>query len=587
MKALILAAGFGIRLLPYSKTIPKPLFTLLSKPMLGHCIDKLVNIGCRQILINTHHLNDQVKRYVNTSPHYNIIKILHEPEILDTGGAIANAEPFLKSDDFFVINCDIISNIDLKKVYEFHKKSNCLSTLVLHDYKKFNKVKIDKQNYIKNFDTKKNGLAFTGVQVLSPEIFYYFQNKISGKAPDKTLQKKFSIIEIYKNLCKTKLIKAFVDKNIFWSDIGTKEAYSMTSLLLLAASQFKTGLDKTGFDKTGFDKKGLDKKDTEMIKEIQIDKLAGDGSDRNWYRASYKEISFIISDHGICMPQSNELLQINAFINIGKHLVSQLKNRFIPKIYNYDKLSGMVILEDLGDIHLENLVKKRNDDKFTLKIYKKVIDNLIEFSQNGFIGFKKQWAYQTQTYSKELILEKECNYFITEFIQNYLKLNFTYNDFSKEFEIIAKNALKHGITGLMHRDMQSRNIMISNNIDIYFIDFQGARSGPLQYDLASLLIDPYVNLKKQIKDKLLQYAMKKLKLKLNNKESQNFSKCYQYCCLTRNMQFLGAFCFLSQTKKKKNFEQYIPASIKSLKNIVASLNRDNEIDRLSNLVNLL
>jgi len=135
----------------------------------------------------------------------------------------------------------------------------------------------------------------------------------------------------------------------------------------------------------------------------------------------------------------------------------------------------------------------------------------------------------------------------------------------------------------MHRDMQSRNIMIGNNNDIYFIDFQGARSGPLQYDLASLLIDPYVNLEDQIKDKLLQYAMGKLKL--NNKESQNFSKCYQYCCLTRNMQFLGAFSFLSQTKKKKKFEQYIPASIKSLKDIVVKLNRDNEIDKLSNLVN--
>ena len=550
MKALILAAGFGTRLLPYTKKVPKPLFTLISKPVIEYIIQKLIDNGCDQILINTHHLHVQIKAFIKRKKYNTDIQTIYEPVILDTGGAIANVKAFMKDSPFFVINSDIIFNIDLKKVYEFHKKSDCLATLVLHDHYKFNKVKIDAQGYIQNFASKKNGLAFTGIQVLSSRIYDYF--------PDK---KNFSSIAVYQNLCKERQVNAFVEKETFWSDIGTKAAYSKTSLLELAASQFQIKQDQ--------------------IKDIQVDKLAGDGSDRLWYRVKYSSRSFIISNHGICIPESEQLLELNAFIHIGNHLFS--KGIPLPRIINYDILSGMVILDDLGDVHLETQIKQKNTDAFTLNIYKKVIDLLIDFSIKGLAGFKKEWTCQTETYSKELIIEKECQYFMEAFIQSYLKLDVAFHEFSNEFGYIADHALKHGLIGLMHRDMQSRNIMINNN-QIYFIDFQSARSGPLQYDLASLLIDPYVNLNEQIRNDLLQYTMGKLKLK--KIEIQKFLECYQYCCLTRNLQFIGAFSFLSKIKKKKVFEQYIPDAVKSLKQIFIDLNTD-KIPKLSKLVQSL
>ncbi|MCP4671846.1 MAG: phosphotransferase, partial [Desulfobacula sp.] len=510
---------------------------------------------------NTHHLHVQIKNFIKKNKYNDIIQTIYEPVILETGGAIANAKPFLKDNPFFVINSDIISNINLKKVYDYHIASDCLASLVLHDNAKFNKIKIDDQNYIQNFDTQINGLAFTGIQVLSPAVFDYFPNK--EDKPGKSGKKVFSIIEVYKKLCSSHQVKAFIDKNIFWSDMGTKDSYSITSLLLLAASQFKIDHGK--------------------IKEIKIDHLAGDGSDRRWYRAKSHDRSLILSDHGICMPNSDEYLQINAFIQIGRHLAS--KKLPVPNIYNYDRLSGMVTLEDLGDLHLADLVGKKNHDKSTIKLYKKVIDNLIHFSIEGFKEFKKEWTCQTQSYSKELIIERECRYFIEEFIQNYLNLDFSFNDFSKEFDYIADNAIEHGLIGLMHRDMQSKNIMVVYHDNIYyinFIDFQGARSGPLQYDLASLLIDPYVNLKEPIRDELLQYSMERLKL--NRKETQNFLKNYCYCCLTRNMQILGAFSFLSLKKKKKKFEQYIPVAVKNIKTTIMNINMDNKIPKLTKLI---
>ena len=545
MKALILAAGYGTRLLPHTLKIPKPLFTLNSRPILAHLVNQLIENGCDEIFINTHHLHKQIEAFADTFP--DIVHTIYEPVILDTGGAIANARRFLEHAPFFVINSDIISNVDLARVYSSHLESDCLATLVLHDCKKFNKIFVDTEGYIRDFNSKTNSLAFTGIQVLSPEIFDYFPN-----------QKIFSSITVYQGLVHQKKVKAFVEKEIYWADIGINESYSMTSLLELAASQL--GLKQ------------------EKIKYIGVHKLAGDGSDRLWYRISHENQSLIVGDHGICLPDTESRDQLNAFILIGRHLF--LKGIPVPEILNYDTVSGMVIMEDLGDIHLEALVKQQNNPESLLKLYQNVIDLLIDFSIKGAEGFCTKWTCQTETYSKALILEKECRYFMDAFINGYLNMNLSCQDYQDEFSYIADHALENGVTGLMHRDCQSRNIMMFNG-QPFFIDFQSARIGPLQYDLASLLIDPYVGLNDTIKETLLQYTTDKLDLDPLQKEA--FIKNYQFCCLTRNLQFLGAFGYLCRIKKKNGFEQYIPFAVSLLKNNIIRLNDDN-IQKLAKLI---
>ncbi len=547
MKALILAAGLGTRLLPHTRTLPKPLFTLLSRPMLAYTIQQLIDVRCEQIIINTHHLHLQIDQFIKKHDFGINIQTVYEPHILETGGAIANIKSFMDDTPFFVINADIISSIDLKQAYENHNQSNCLATLVLHDYQQFNKVEVDSQGYILNFNSKKNGLAFTGVQVLSHEIYHHL--------PDK---KKFSSIEIYKALSAQKKVNASIQKDIFWSDIGTPKDYQMTSLRMLCAAQFDLPMNQ--------------------IQNIKLTHLAGDGSDRQWFRANYKTQSIIISDHGICQPDTDNFLQLNAFVNIGQHLLS--KAIAVPKILDHDTLSGMVILEDLGDTHLVNIIKNKNSNTETLKIYKQVIDQIIEFSADGIKEFDTNWTCQTQTYSKQLILDKECQYFIEQFVQGYLNLSTQFNALESEFNDIAEQALVYGYNGLMHRDMQSKNIMIKNN-QLYFIDFQSARIGPLQYDLASLLIDPYVNLDELIKKELLNYTLKKLSLSPD--QSNDFLHSFKFCCLTRNLQFLGAFSFLSQIKNKTNFEQYIPDAVNSLCQTLNTL----DIKRFPNLHQLV
>jgi aminoglycoside/choline kinase family phosphotransferase/dTDP-glucose pyrophosphorylase len=562
MKALILAAGFGTRLLPYTNNIPKPLFTLNQRPLLDLAIEQLIDCGCDKIFINTHHCHEQIEAFVRQHRFKDRIQSLHEPKILDTGGAIANTRLFLNKAPFFVINADIICDIDLKQVYESHlashRDSKALATLVLHDCPEFNKIRVDEQGFIENFNAPPGkGLAFTGVQVLSPDIYAHMPMADMSGASDPRV---FSSIDVYKNLCPAKRIKAHVADPIYWRDIGTIPAYTQTSQQCLSGQLL-----------------GLP---TNRLHEIHITPIAGDGSDRHWYRACHGKRSLVLSDHGICLAQSENHSQLQAFVSIGAHLVSQ--KIAVPKVLGHDILSGQVALEDLGDVHLASVVHQTQNSSTLMTLYKKVIDRLIEFSQTGRLNFDTRWTCQTTAYSKELILEKECAYFMTAFIQGYLGREDTFESYAHEFDTIADNALEHCVDGLMHRDLQSKNIMIHHD-KIYFIDFQSARKGPLQYDLASLLIDPYVNLPKGIQEELVSYTLSRLEI-VSTIEQNKFKRCYQYCCLTRNLQFLGAFAFLSRVKGKKRFESYIPRAVNSLKSNIQQL---ASLPTLKKLVNTL
>lgn len=554
MKAFILAAGFGTRLLPYTKTIPKPLFTINSIPIIQHTIKKLINTGCSEILINTHHLHNQIENFIEKNNFPVKVTTIFEPEILGTGGAVKNIQSEFSKSTFIIINSDILFSIDLKKIIQIHFAGNNLASLVLHKHDKFNKIEIDENNFIKSFDTLHDPYAFTGIQILSPKIF--------DLMPDK---KKFSIIDFYKDqLKRNQKIKAIVLKdNYFWEDIGTIDTYKLISMKYLTSAIKKTNKNN--------------------INQIQVEKLLGDGSDREWFRIKTPDKSYIAADHGINIAdKSNTTVQLDSFINIGIHLHG--KGLPVPEIHNFDTFSGIAIVEDLGDTHLEQIVNSTTDNNRVLSLYKKVCDSLIAFSSTGFQNFDNKWTFETKEYSKKVILEQECRYFIDAFVNSYLKKNKKFLSFLKEFEIIADNCIDSSCKGLMHRDMQSKNIMVKDD-SIFFIDFQSARKGPLEYDIASLLIDPYVELNNIQKKIILAYLIDKLS-RNKNFDAKRFKHCYKYCCVARNLQILGAFSFLSKIKKKKKFEKYIPYALNTLKEHINLINIE-KIPKLTNFINKL
>ena len=284
----------------------------------------------------------------------------------------------------------------------------------------------------------------------------------------------------------------------------------------------------------------------------------------------------IVVDHGI--RTSDRINETDAFVNIGRYLFD--RGLPVPQIYEADTFAGYVFLEDLGNLDLQRVVRQSGSFEMVIDLYRRVVDLLMQFSTSGADQFNSAWCYQTSRYGKSLILENECRYFVEAFLNAYLGLKIKYSDLKNEFEYLAENALAHSVQGLMHRDFQSRNIMIKND-EIYFFDFQGARMGPIQYDLASLLIDPYVDLPQDIQTQLLACALEKLQGRMRLVAAE-FNRGYRFCSLTRNLQILGAFGYLTRVKGKMHFENYIPAAVRTLEYNL----QNQEADKLAMLIEL-
>lgn len=557
MKAMILAAGLGTRLLPFTEFTPKPLFTISGHPLLDIIIHSLQSAGCKAVIINTHHLYKEIDSFLASQQYAIPVCTRYEPVILGTAGAIKNAADFWDNQPFMVINSDIVTDIDLRKVYDFHLSHNHQATLVLHDCAEFNNVWVDKNDFITGIQNQvkeakpdhTRKLTFTGIQVLDPEILELIPDRVFS-----------SSIDVYRKLILSgKKIKAYISKKYYWKDIGTPERYKETVFDKMAPQAFKQAFPGC------------------VCKKIECSKLKGDGSDRKWYRLTAAGRSLVMVDHGIRKEPGT--FEIDSFVLIGCHLYD--KGIAVPRIYLYDTFSGIVFLEDLGDANLQAVVKAGKNLKQILSYYKTIIKLLIKMSVFGVKQFDRSWTYQTPYYNKEVILENECRYFVDAFLRRYLKLNTCYNDFEDEFILLADKTLEFSVNGFMHRDFQSRNIMIKDGKP-YFIDFQGGRTGPIQYDLASLLIDPYVALSRHVQDQLLDCCVDELSSYIHI-DKKRFCLCYQYCAITRNLQILGAFGYLSQVKGKTYFEQFIPTATESLKYNLSAV-EDTQFPRLKSVI---
>lgn len=544
---MILAAGFGTRLLPYTGFRPKALFTFADQPILDLMIRRLMTAGCRAIVVNTHHLHDQIEAFVAQRGYTIPVRTRFEAVIRGTGGAVKNVADFWDNQPFMVVNSDIVTDIDLEAVYRFHRQHPQPVTLVLHDEPAFNTVSVGSDDLVTGFGEQgadahpPNGrlLAFTGIQVLDPDVLEL--------VPPDTF---YSSINTYRTLiAEGRGVRAFIAAGHYWTDIGTPERYRQAVYDWMTPRAFAQVLPG------------------DPPNPIERELLAGDGSDRLWYRLKSGPSSLILADHGV--RTGTHTAEVDAFIAIGRHL--RAAGIEVPRIYLSDRFAGLVYLEDIGDEHLQETVRRTSRSEELLDCYRPIIRQLVKMAFTGAENFDPAWAYQTPTYSRELILERECRYFVEAFLTTYLGRRVSFADLAGEFARLADRALAFGVNGFMHRDFQSRNILIRNGNGV-IIDFQGGRVGPIQYDLASLLIDPYVDLPEVLQDQLLAYCLHQIGL-TKPVDPHRFHKGYHYCCLTRNLQILGAFGHLSKVKGKTQFEAYIPSAVRSLHQ---RLDRDSE-----------
>jgi mannose-1-phosphate guanylyltransferase len=213
MQAMILAAGFGTRLLPFTNFKPKPLFPILNRPLLLLTIERLQRAGCDHIVINCHHLRRQI---VDILENLTGVVVQREERILGTGGGLRLALQSFRDEPVLVTNGDIYHTVDFHSLYEAHINSTDPVTMAMHDFPRFNNVSVQ-DGQVRSFDHVENYrlLAFTGLHVVNPEIL----DAIPLAQPS-------SIIDHYRLLLEEKKnIAAFRVDGSFWTDMGTVEDY--------------------------------------------------------------------------------------------------------------------------------------------------------------------------------------------------------------------------------------------------------------------------------------------------------------------------------------------------------------------------
>ena len=232
---MIFAAGLGSRLKPLTDTMPKALVPVAGCPMLEHVILKLKASGFTEIVINIHHFGDQIIDFLKTNNDFGLtIHISDERDrLLDTGGGIRKARLFFENsgEPFLVHNVDILSDMNLKELYDFHMQSGSVATLLASRRTTSRYLLFNTERKLRGWINKDTGqvkpegfhydeslyreYAFSGIHVFSPAVFRLME------AP--RWEGKFSIMDFYLATCGQTDYSGYLAEKLELIDIGKPE----------------------------------------------------------------------------------------------------------------------------------------------------------------------------------------------------------------------------------------------------------------------------------------------------------------------------------------------------------------------------
>lgn len=230
MKAMILAAGLGTRLKPFTDEHPKALAVVNEKTLLQRNIEYLAKFGIEDVIINVHHFPGQIKSFLKSNKGFGSKITLSDEtkEVLETGGGLKKAARFFETETepFVVMNVDVLTDLNLAQMIEQHKKQNPLATLAVTLRKTSRYFLFDELDHlcgwrnVKTSDQKMSrepGIifqkAFSGIHIISPKIFSLM--KMSGK---------FSMVDAYLELAKSHTIAAYDHSQSKFIDVGKPES---------------------------------------------------------------------------------------------------------------------------------------------------------------------------------------------------------------------------------------------------------------------------------------------------------------------------------------------------------------------------
>lgn len=306
--------------------------------------------------------------------------------------------------------------------------------------------------------------------------------------------------------------------------------------------------------------------------------LPKSGSDRIYCRMTRGDFSVL----GVWNPSRKENDAFTGFARCFNELGLR-----VPGVYKYLPEEMVYLTEDLGDLDLYSWVQGKysegNREKLILEMYKNVLRELVKFQFDADRVIDYSLSYPRKKFDRSSVM-----WDLYYFKYMFLKLSGTgFNEqlLEEDFVKLADNIVNVKTEGFLYRDFQSRNIMIKGDIP-WFIDFQGGRKGAPHYDVAALLLDPYVELEKPIHDELLEYYITLLYPDIYP-DKADFFKEYRIFGVVRLLQALGAYGFRGLYERKPNFTDSIPPAVRQLNQIFETEEIRNEFPELSQIVSSL
>lgn len=235
---MILAAGLGTRLRPLTETTPKALIPVNGVPLLEIVIRRLESYGFQEIIINVHYLAEQISAFLREKRNFGLdIRISHETDqLLETGGGLKRAAWFFDDKQpFLVHNVDILSDVDLRQLYDAHCRSAALATLAVSNRRSARAFLFNRELRLCGWQNTATGerritrptpaadltpLAFSGIHVIEPAMFAFM--------PEQSV---FSLTELYIRLAAAQQIGAFRHDGARWLDVGSKEHLAQAGAL--------------------------------------------------------------------------------------------------------------------------------------------------------------------------------------------------------------------------------------------------------------------------------------------------------------------------------------------------------------------
>ena len=508
-KAIVLAAGHGTRLRPFTCATPKPLMPVWGESMLSRIVALLRGRGVDDIVVNAHHLHEQVRAWVDeyrknaqASGDKVRIKVSYEPEILGNGGVLNPLREWIANEPFYLVSSDIVmENVpDLEKPFDQLKTSGCVGVCLVTESGP-RTIEVEPESKFvtcwKSPDPGVNGTyTYCGFAILKPSILKYVK-------PDGFS----SIVTAFERAMMEggKFVKAVKSDDLLWEDAGTIQRY--------------VDLNRDGDDNAFAD-----------IPQLQ----AVGATNPKFLGARGSERVFFGCDQGIAVMYDDGNRDEN-----GKY----------PGHARWLKAKGIPVPEILADVPEKKVMLMSNagsERKMSFDDYVKVVETLVRFNA---LGSEPDLPANLLPPFDDETWEWEHNLFAKYCLGANFQMAMP-DAVRKELEAVAE-VLEKEPKALVHRDFQSTNVLWKNG-DLTFIDFQGMRLGPAAYDLASLVYDPYVTFTEDQRRALVAlYAQR-----ANRPE---FVKVLPLAAVQRLSQCLGAYGRLASVGQPQFQKHVVPA----------------------------